>query len=50
MNKKHWNTITVDGSVSSGLLKQWIDQSYDLVVKTLPLKAREKLQGRKGKK
>ena len=50
MNKKHWNTITVDGSVSSALLKQWIDQSYDLVVKTLPLKAREKLQGRKGKK
>jgi predicted DNA-binding protein (MmcQ/YjbR family) len=50
MNKKHWNTITVDGSVSSALLKKWIDQSYDLVVKSLPVKTREKLQGKKGKK
>jgi predicted DNA-binding protein (MmcQ/YjbR family) len=31
MNKKHWNTITVDGSVSSKQLKEWIDWSYDLV-------------------
>ncbi|HMG66403.1 MAG TPA: MmcQ/YjbR family DNA-binding protein [Chitinophagaceae bacterium] len=34
MNKKHWNTITVDGSVPSKLLKDWIDHSYDLVSKT----------------
>ena len=33
MNKKHWNTIVVDGSVSSKLLKEWIDHSYDLVKK-----------------
>lgn len=31
MNKKHWNTIVVDGSVSTRLLKEWIDLSYDLV-------------------
>lgn len=31
MNKKHWNTIVVDGSVSSGQLKEWIDLSYELV-------------------
>lgn len=31
MNKKHWNTITVDGSISSKQLKEWIDWSYDLV-------------------
>jgi predicted DNA-binding protein (MmcQ/YjbR family) len=31
MNKKHWNTIIVDGSVSTAILKQWIDWSYDLV-------------------
>lgn len=31
MNKKHWNTIVVDGSVSSKQLKEWIDWSYDLV-------------------
>jgi len=31
MNKKHWNTIVVDGTVSSRLLKEWIDWSYKLV-------------------
>jgi len=31
MNKKHWNTIIVDGSVSSKQLKEWIDHSYELV-------------------
>jgi predicted DNA-binding protein (MmcQ/YjbR family) len=31
MNKKHWNTIIVDGSVSAKQLKEWIDWSYDLV-------------------
>lgn len=33
MNKKHWNTILVDGSVSSRQLKEWIDDSYNLVAK-----------------
>jgi predicted DNA-binding protein (MmcQ/YjbR family) len=32
MNKKHWNTIVVDGSVSTKQLKEWIDHSYTLVV------------------
>ena len=31
MNKKHWNTIVVDGSVASKQLKEWIDWSYELV-------------------
>jgi len=31
MNKKHWNTIVVDGSVSIKLLRSWIDHSYELV-------------------
>ena len=31
MNKKHWNTIVVDGSASSRLIFEWIDHSYDLV-------------------
>ncbi|HEY0029435.1 MAG TPA: MmcQ/YjbR family DNA-binding protein [Bacteroidia bacterium] len=31
MNKKHWNTIIVDGSVSSLQLRNWIDHSYALV-------------------
>jgi predicted DNA-binding protein (MmcQ/YjbR family) len=31
MNKKHWNTIIVDGSVPGKLIQGWIDHSYDLV-------------------
>jgi predicted DNA-binding protein (MmcQ/YjbR family) len=31
MNKKHWNTIVVDGTVSTNKLKEWIDDSYNLV-------------------
>lgn len=33
MNKKHWNTIIVDGSVSNNQLREWIDHSYELVQK-----------------
>jgi predicted DNA-binding protein (MmcQ/YjbR family) len=42
MNKKHWNTIVVDGSVSTKQLKEWIDHSYDLVAKSLPKKQKSK--------
>jgi predicted DNA-binding protein (MmcQ/YjbR family) len=31
MNKKHWNTVIVDGAVPQKLLKELIDHSYDLV-------------------
>jgi predicted DNA-binding protein (MmcQ/YjbR family) len=31
MNKKHWNTIMVDGSVPRKQLLEWIDHSYALV-------------------
>ncbi|WP_018628398.1 MmcQ/YjbR family DNA-binding protein [Niabella aurantiaca] len=34
MNKKHWNTVVVDGSVPNRLLKEWITDSYNLVAKT----------------
>ncbi len=44
MNKKHWNTVMVDGSVSDKLLEEWIDHSYDLVVAGLPKKLREELK------
>jgi predicted DNA-binding protein (MmcQ/YjbR family) len=39
MNKKHWNTIVVDGSVSVKKLKEWIDHSYDLVANTRSAKS-----------
>src|SRR5580765_6065239 len=36
MNKKHWNTVIVDGSVPNKKLKEWIDHSYQLVAKKTP--------------
>ena len=36
MNKKHWNTVYVDGSVNRRLLCEWIDDSYRLVLDKLP--------------
>ncbi|GAA4848414.1 MmcQ/YjbR family DNA-binding protein [Algivirga pacifica] len=43
MNKKHWNTVLIDGSISDQQLKEWIKESYDLVIKGLPKKIRETL-------
>jgi len=43
MNKKHWNTIYVDGSVSDEKLKAWIDDSYWLITNSLPKNERIKL-------
>jgi len=31
MNKKHWNTVELDNTVSDKLLKEWIVKSYNLV-------------------
>jgi predicted DNA-binding protein (MmcQ/YjbR family) len=43
MNKKHWNTIAFDGSVSDELIIELTDLSYDLVRKSLPKKMRDEL-------
>jgi predicted DNA-binding protein (MmcQ/YjbR family) len=32
MNKKHWNTVLLDGSVPDKDIFFWIDHSYDLVI------------------
>jgi len=31
MNKKHWNTVLLDGSVPDKEILSWIDHSYDLI-------------------
>ena len=38
MNKQHWNTVVVDSTVSSKILKEWIDDSYNLIASSLPKK------------
>lgn len=43
MNKRHWNTLILDGSLPAGLVKELIRHSYDLVFESLPKKTREAL-------
>jgi predicted DNA-binding protein (MmcQ/YjbR family) len=33
MNKVHWNTVEIDGSISDSLITGWIDHSYSLIAK-----------------
>ena len=44
MNKKHWNTVVLDGSLSKRLIMEMIDHSYDLVYQSLPIKLRLDLE------
>lgn len=44
LNKRHWNTVTVDGTVPDDELCAWIEDSYDLVVAALPRRERDSLQ------
>lgn len=46
MNKIHWNTVMMDGSLRTKLILELIDHSYQLVVDKLPGKLREELTGR----
>ncbi|MGW0093574.1 MmcQ/YjbR family DNA-binding protein [Streptomyces sp. NPDC003328] len=36
MNKRHWNTVTVDGGLTDRLVRELVEDSYDLVVAGLP--------------
>ncbi len=44
MNKRHWNTVTLDGSIPAAELREMIDHSYALVVASLPKKIRTELE------
>lgn len=43
MNKKHWNTVNIDGSIPTSKIHEWIDHSYNLVVKSLTKALRAEL-------
>lgn len=43
MNKVHWNTVSMGGSLSERLVFDLIDHSYDLVVAGLPSKLKSEL-------
>ncbi len=38
MNKKHWNTVNIEGALSDAFVMKLIDQSYDLVISSLTAK------------
>ena len=44
MNKKHWNTVTLNNDVSDDFAFELIDHSYDLIVKGLTKKLQEELK------
>ena len=43
LNKRHWNTVTLDDSLPDQLVRDLIEDSYDLVVSALPKRLREEL-------
>jgi predicted DNA-binding protein (MmcQ/YjbR family) len=43
MSKRHWNTVTLDGTLSDDLVREMIEHSYELVVSSLPKRTRELL-------
>jgi predicted DNA-binding protein (MmcQ/YjbR family) len=43
LNKRHWNTVTVDGSLPDQLIRDLVEDSYDLVVSALPKRIRRQL-------
>jgi predicted DNA-binding protein (MmcQ/YjbR family) len=44
MNKEHWNTIVLDGTLPDELVFKLIDESYDLVAAGLKKSEKEELQ------
>jgi predicted DNA-binding protein (MmcQ/YjbR family) len=47
LNKRHWNTVIVDGSIADDTIRDMVEDSYDLVVSKLP-KARRRALGALG--
>jgi predicted DNA-binding protein (MmcQ/YjbR family) len=42
-NKRHWNTVTLDGSIESDEVAGMVEDSYELVVRGLPRRIRDEL-------
>jgi predicted DNA-binding protein (MmcQ/YjbR family) len=47
LNKRHWNTVIIDGSIPDDAIRDMIEDSYDLVVSKLP-PARRRALGWRG--
>jgi predicted DNA-binding protein (MmcQ/YjbR family) len=45
LNKRHWNTVTIDGSVADEMVLSLVEDSWALVVDGLPKRVRARLTG-----
>jgi predicted DNA-binding protein (MmcQ/YjbR family) len=43
LNKRHWNTLTLDGSLSDQFVRDLVQDSYDLIASALPQRVRAQL-------
>jgi predicted DNA-binding protein (MmcQ/YjbR family) len=43
MNKKHWNTVSFDGSIPDKTILELVDHSYDLIFNSLPKRIQESI-------
>lgn len=43
MNKTHWNGVRLDGGLSDAMVRDMVEDSYDLVVSSLTRKQQEQL-------
>ena len=48
LNKRHWNTVTLDGSLPDQLVRDLVEDSYDLVVSALPRRVQAELGWTRG--
>jgi predicted DNA-binding protein (MmcQ/YjbR family) len=46
LNKRHWNTVVIDGSLPDRPVQEMIEDSWDLVVERLPMKVQRGLRPR----
>jgi len=47
LNKEHWNSVNLDGSIPDDLLKELIDQSYSLIFQSLSKKRQKEIESKK---
>jgi predicted DNA-binding protein (MmcQ/YjbR family) len=43
LNKRHWNTVMCSGAVSDEMVRDMVEDSYDLIVAAMPARVRERL-------
>ena len=43
LNKRHWNTVTLDGAITATMVADMVEDSYDLIVASLPQRRRRAL-------